>query len=79
MPTFMNDFAQPIGAPVPGWTPRPQPTSVTLAGRHCLLEPLQADRHAADLDTAYRLAPDPRAWTYMFTGPFNTSEDYLHY
>lgn len=79
MSTLINDFAQPIGAPVPGWTPRPQPTGVTLAGRHCLLEPLQAERHAADLDAAYRLAPDPRAWTYMFTGPFDTPQDYLRY
>ena len=59
MSSFTNDFAQPIGAPVPGWTPRPQPTGVTLAGRYCQLEPLQADRHAADLDAAWEVLAEP--------------------
>jgi RimJ/RimL family protein N-acetyltransferase len=41
-----------------------------LEGRTCRLEPLDADRHAADLHAAYGTAPGDRLWTYMPTGPF---------
>lgn len=65
-----NAFDQPIGPAVQGWTPRQRPQRVTLAGRYCRLEPLDAARHAADLHAAYGEAADGRDWTYMASEPF---------
>ena len=74
-----NEYAQPIGEPVPGWKARPLPGDVTLRGAYCRLEPLDAKRHADDLYAAYRVAPDHRDWTYMPVGPFDTADDYRRY
>ena len=71
-----NEYGQPIGEPLPHWSPRPAPTGVTLKGRFCQLEPLNAARHAADLFAAYQTAPDGRNWTYLFIGPFASEDDY---
>lgn len=71
-----NEYGQPIGAPMPHWSPRPTPTGVTLKGRFCQLEPLNAARHAADLFAAYQTAADGRNWTYLPIGPFSSEEDY---
>ena len=79
MPTQVNQFAQPIGDPVPGWSPRPAPTGVILEGVHCRLEPLDAARHADDLYASFRSAPDGRDWTYLFVGPFESLEDYRRF
>ncbi|MGW5397401.1 GNAT family N-acetyltransferase [Streptomyces sp. NPDC003952] len=78
-PPRLNAYDQPIGEPVPGWSPRPRPAAVTLAGGRCRLEPLDADRHAAELHAAYVGGADQRDWTYMFTGPFESAEDYRRY
>ncbi|WP_186138998.1 GNAT family N-acetyltransferase [Burkholderia gladioli] len=71
-----NEYGQPIGAPVDGWTPRPLPAAVTLEGRHCRLEPLDAARHADALAEAYLSARDGSDWTYLTVGPFTSVEDY---
>ncbi len=72
----MNEYGQPIGDEVPGWTERPWPPRTALPGRYVRLEPLDVARHAPDLDRANRLAPDDRAWTYLSVGPFATFEAY---
>ncbi|MGY1488055.1 GNAT family N-acetyltransferase [Methylobacillus pratensis] len=59
-----NEYGQPVGDALPGWTPRPLPSRVTLQGRYCRLEPIE-DRHAASLFAAYQQAPDSRDWTYI--------------
>lgn len=56
--TLTNAFQQPIGHPVPDWSARPRPERIVLEGRYCRLEPLDAERHAADLHAAYSQAPD---------------------
>ena len=61
-----NDYGQSIGPLVPEWTPRSQPPRRPIVGRYCVLEPLDAARHADDLYTAYAMAPDDRDWTYLF-------------
>lgn len=73
---LMNEYGQPIGEPVPGWSARPVPEAVTLEGTYCRLEPLDAGRHAADLYAAYHAASDVRDWTYLAVGPFERPEDY---
>jgi RimJ/RimL family protein N-acetyltransferase len=61
-----NQYDQPIGPAVAGWTERPRPSRCTLTGRYCRLQPVDPQRDAADLFAAYMDAPDGRDWTYLF-------------
>ena len=47
-----NQFGQPIGVLLPDWSPRPFPPRTPIAGRFCRVEPLDPDRHVADLFAA---------------------------
>jgi RimJ/RimL family protein N-acetyltransferase len=76
---FTNPYQQPIGEPVPEWTARPQPPRVSVEGRYCRLEPLDASKHADDLYDAYSRAEDGRDWTYMSSGPFADAAAYRDY
>ncbi len=71
-----NEFGQPIGAPVPGWTERPRPPRSPMIGRYCRVEPVEIARHAADLWAAYAEDKEGRVWTYMPLGPFSSERDY---
>ena len=62
-----NEFGQPIGFPVPNWTPRQRPPRTPMYGRFCRLELVDVDRHAAGL---HAVNTDPSAWTYLSYGPF---------
>jgi RimJ/RimL family protein N-acetyltransferase len=86
-----NQYDQPIGPAVPGWSERPRPPRGVLPGRYCRIEPVE-EHHAPDLFAAYMEAPDGRDWTYLFaerpeTEPafreyllqLSASEDPLHY
>jgi RimJ/RimL family protein N-acetyltransferase len=75
----LNEYGQPIGEPVSGWSPRAKPEAITLTGARCRLEPLDAARHADDLFTAWGNAPDHRDWTYLSVGPFEDVEDFRRY
>ena len=66
MPDRHNEYGQSIGPLLPGWTARPLPPRRAIEGRYCVLEPLDAARHADDLHAAYAQAPDGRDWTYLF-------------
>jgi RimJ/RimL family protein N-acetyltransferase len=71
-----NDLGQPIGFPLLGWTPPAPPQREPMEGRYCRLEPLDLDRHAADLFAADTADADGRSWTYLAYGPFRTLPDY---
>ena len=71
-----NSLGQPIGLPVPGWTPRPHPPRTACEGRTCRVEPLDPDRHANDLHRAYREDREGRIWTYLAYGPFEDIAEY---
>ena len=71
-----NELGLPIGAEVPGWTPRPRPPRAMLEGRYCRLEPLDASRHAAGLHDANTLDREGRMWTYLAYGPFDSLDAY---
>jgi len=88
----LNQYGQPIGSAVAGWSPRLRPARRELPGRYCRLEPLNAARHGIDLCRAYREAPDDRDWTYVFDerpareadfpaylSKLESSEDPLHF
>ncbi|ALM87116.1 GNAT family N-acetyltransferase [Bordetella sp. N] len=79
MATRNNEYGQPIGPALPDWSARPDPAAVTLQGRHCRLEPLDAQRHAADLHAAYQVAPDGRDWTYLSLERPATLEEFQRY
>ncbi|WP_212746998.1 GNAT family N-acetyltransferase [Sinomonas gamaensis] len=70
----LNEFGQP--RPLPDWAPRSAPKRVVLEGSFCRLEPLEADRHAYQLYSAYAQALDGRDWTYLSVGPFDSEEGY---
>ncbi len=69
-----NHLGQPIGAELPGWTPRPRPGRAPMAGRFARLEPREVLAHAEDLWAAFALDTEGRNWTYVPCGPFATAE-----
>jgi RimJ/RimL family protein N-acetyltransferase len=73
----VNALGQPLGSRVDGWKAPPPPPREPLEGRTCRLEPLDVDRHAADLHAANALDADHRNWTYLPYGPFVTLDDYI--
>ena len=60
----------PVGQTLTNWTPREAPPRTVMQGRFCRLEPLDPERHAADLFAANQLDSDGRNWTYLFQEPF---------
>ncbi|MCX9154810.1 GNAT family N-acetyltransferase [Niveibacterium sp. 24ML] len=71
-----NEFGQPVGDEVSGWTPPPRPGGVTLTGRFCRVEPIEPARHAEALFAANAQDSDGRSWTYLPYGPFATFAEY---
>ena len=76
MTTRVNELGLPIGDDVPGWSVRPRPPRAPLPGRHCRIEPIDPERHAAQLWAANSLDRDGRMWTYLPVGPFASLADY---
>ena len=74
--TALNDLGQPIGFPLPNWTPPPHPPHEPMMGRLCRLEPLDPERHAGALFAADAVDQGGRSWTYMGYGPFPTLASY---
>jgi RimJ/RimL family protein N-acetyltransferase len=72
----VNSLGQPIGAAVPDWRPPPLPPRQSLPGRLCIVEPLDASRHAQSLFEAVALDGEGRMWTYLGYGPFPTAGAY---
>ena len=77
MSGHVNHLGQPIGFPVDGWTPRERPPLTPISGRYCRVEPLDPERHAAQLYDAYSADREGRLWTYLPWGPYASFEDYL--
>lgn len=63
-----------LGAEVRGWTPPPRPDRTAMEGHLVRLEPLDADRHAFDLHTAFN--GHDALWDYMPYGPFASGSAY---
>jgi RimJ/RimL family protein N-acetyltransferase len=76
MASEVNHLGQPIGLPVAGWTPRPMPPRTPLHGRFCRVEPLDTERHAAELHEANSQDRDGRMWTYLPWGPYAGFDEY---
>lgn len=63
-----------LGTPVPDFVPPPKPTGEVLTGRYAMLEPLNAEAHAALLFRSY--AGQDHVWDYMPYGPFSSASQY---
>jgi RimJ/RimL family protein N-acetyltransferase len=70
MTTHTNSLGQPIGAPLPDWTPAAPPPRTPIDGHWCRVEILDANRHARQLFDAYAADQSGRHWTYLPFGPF---------
>ena len=73
--TVTNALGQPIGDPLPTWTPPPAPTRIAMTGRYCRLEPMD-ERFASELYAAAAHDADGRSWTYLPYGPFASADAY---
>lgn len=61
----LNALGQPVGAPVPAWTPRQRPPATPMHGRYCTVTPLDVARDAEALFAANQHDTDGRNWTYL--------------
>ena len=64
-----NEFGQPIGDAVPGFTPGERPGRPVLQGRFCRLERLSAARHGEDLYAFHGPGANLADWTYLPRDP----------
>jgi RimJ/RimL family protein N-acetyltransferase len=76
MKSEKNPLGQPVGLPVPGWTPRALPPRRAMQGRRVRIEALDPEAHAEDLFHANSADREGRNWTYLPYGPFERLEDY---
>ena len=72
-----NELGLPIGRALPDWQAPPRPSRTVLAGRHCRVEPIDPARHGRDLYAAYALDREHRLWTYLFSGPYRSEDEFL--
>lgn len=79
MSSCVNEFGQQIGIPVPNWKGSRQPGRKVLQGKYCRVEPISAEKHGSDLFSAYSAADNWKDWTYLFSGPFDTEDEYCKY
>ena len=70
-----NQLGQPIGEPMQDWKPLTPPPPTPMEGRFCQVEPIDLERHAADLYAAFREDAEGRIWTYLAYGPFESEAD----
>ena len=47
--THTTPLGEPIGAPLPDWSPPAAPTRMLIEGRYCRLEPIDPARHTKEL------------------------------
>jgi len=71
-----NQLGQGIGAELPDWSPRPLPPRAAMEGRLAIVEPLDAERHAADMFAANSEDREGANFTYYPYGPFAALDEY---
>ncbi|MCP5088283.1 MAG: GNAT family N-acetyltransferase [Rhodobacteraceae bacterium] len=64
------------GESLPDWAPPQAPAGEVLRGHYAVLEPLDADRHTADLYAANCTDTKGAIWDYMPYGPFSSQASY---
>lgn len=76
--SHVNEFGQPIGDDLDGWTPPSAPPTEPLVGDRVLLEPLTAHDHADGLAAAFADAP-ASLWTYLPFEPLRTNDGFTQF
>ncbi|MFH1804707.1 MAG: GNAT family protein [Pseudomonadota bacterium] len=71
-----NIYDQPIGLAVPDWQGCNMPPRTAMTGRHCIVEPIDAEKHARQLFDSNRAALDDRRFTYLSTDAFDDFTTY---
>ncbi len=61
---------------VTGFIPPPHPKGTILSGKLVRLEPLDIERHSADLHAANCTVSESNNWRYLPYGPYNTLYEY---
>ena len=61
---------------VNGFIPPPHPKGIILSGELVRLEPLDIERHSADLHSANNTASESENWKYLPYGPYDTLYEY---
>jgi RimJ/RimL family protein N-acetyltransferase len=75
----VNEFGQPIGPAVIGWSSRPPPPRTPMAGRYVGVMPIDVPRHTPELFRAYMRSPEARDWTYLFVERPESEEAFRDY
>jgi RimJ/RimL family protein N-acetyltransferase len=68
--------ARQLGALVENWKQPERPKAEVLTGRYARLEPLEADKHSADLFNAISEDRSGENWNYLPYGPFSSHSAY---
>ena len=79
MSTITNEFNQPLGPLVRGWTPPAFPPRQSMRGAYCTVEPFDVIAHSPSLFDA--LSEIESDWTYLPYGPFDdlvSFQDWVH-
>ena len=61
----VTPLGEPVGFPVEDWQGCLPPPRTAMEGRHCRVEPLDPERHAAELHRANLEDREQRIWTYL--------------
>ncbi len=72
----INEFGQPVGDLVENWQPVSMPAKVALRGVHCILEPLDIEKHSVKLFENLLIENQGELWTYLPYGPFKQCEEF---
>lgn len=72
----MSSFRQPVGSPLPNWTPAREIPKSEITGRYCRISPLIVAKHSADLFASFSKDREGSLWTYLPYGPFQDFNEY---
>ncbi len=67
------------GEQLPDWRVAKMPERRVFSGKFIRLEPVNVERHAADLFEAQSADGDPHMWDYMPAGPFEAQSDVTYW
>jgi RimJ/RimL family protein N-acetyltransferase len=76
MSEYVNELGQPIGFPLDDWRGCAHPRGSVMQGRLCRIEPIDIEKHAAQLFAAFAEDREARNWTYLPYGPFSTENEF---
>ncbi len=71
-----NEFNQIVGCQIRNWQRANTPMKNAIQGTHCILEPLDIDKHAAQLFESLLLDNKGESWTYLPYGPFKDGMEF---